>query len=195
MLHPWYNPSSVTHARSPSHALILHPFDARARLPRARTQGPLSPPADPAGPAGPSAPQSATSASSTLSGCTRRAAGVVFDKEHADRAVATRYPRLCVTEIGIATFGEQRVAVMSNSAGTPDDPGRWCGRSRRRSVPGRRRYKKPRGLRRGEHWLRRQHAADGGDRYLTDVVFGNLHGMLTVHTQQLTTVGDNRSRS
>ena len=31
-----------------------------------------------------------------------------------------------------------------------------------------------------------------GDRYLTDVVFGNLHGMLTVHTQQLTTVGDNR---
>ena len=31
-----------------------------------------------------------------------------------------------------------------------------------------------------------------GDRYLTDVVFGNLHGMLTVHTEQLTTAGDNR---
>lgn len=31
-----------------------------------------------------------------------------------------------------------------------------------------------------------------GDRYLTDVTFGNLHGMLTVHTEQLTTVGDNR---
>lgn len=31
-----------------------------------------------------------------------------------------------------------------------------------------------------------------GDRLLTDVVFGNLHGMLTVHTQPLTLKGDNR---
>ena len=31
-----------------------------------------------------------------------------------------------------------------------------------------------------------------GDRFLTDVVFGNLHGMLTVHTRQLTSVGDNK---
>lgn len=31
-----------------------------------------------------------------------------------------------------------------------------------------------------------------GDRLLTDVVFGNLHGMLTVHTQPLTLTGDNR---
>lgn len=31
-----------------------------------------------------------------------------------------------------------------------------------------------------------------GDRLLTDVVFGNLHGMLTVHTQPLTLEGDNR---
>ena len=31
-----------------------------------------------------------------------------------------------------------------------------------------------------------------GDRLLTDVVFGNLHGMLTVHTQPLTLEGDNK---
>lgn len=31
-----------------------------------------------------------------------------------------------------------------------------------------------------------------GDRLLTDVVFGNLHDMLTVHTQPLTLKGDNR---
>lgn len=31
-----------------------------------------------------------------------------------------------------------------------------------------------------------------GDRLLTDVVFGNLHGMLTIHTQPLTLEGDNR---
>ena len=58
----------------------------------------------------------------------------------------------------------------------------------------RRRHKKPRGI----ESVQRHFQCDGtallmvGDRYLTDVVFGNLHGMLTVHTQQLTTEGDNR---
>ncbi|CAM9856682.1 unnamed protein product, partial [Discosporangium mesarthrocarpum] len=31
-----------------------------------------------------------------------------------------------------------------------------------------------------------------GDRLLTDIVFGNLHGMLTIHTRPLTLDGDNR---
>lgn len=31
-----------------------------------------------------------------------------------------------------------------------------------------------------------------GDRLLTDVLFGNVHGMLTIHVQPLTKVGDNR---
>ena len=58
----------------------------------------------------------------------------------------------------------------------------------------RRRHKKPRGF----ESVRQHFGCDGtglvmvGDRYLTDVTFGNLHGMLTVHTEQLTTVGDNR---
>ncbi len=29
-----------------------------------------------------------------------------------------------------------------------------------------------------------------GDRYFTDVLFGNLHGMLTIHTSLLTSTGD-----
>mmetsp|Transcript_66688 Transcript_66688/g.134426 ORF Transcript_66688/g.134426 Transcript_66688/m.134426 type:complete len:282 (+) Transcript_66688:53-898(+) len=32
-----------------------------------------------------------------------------------------------------------------------------------------------------------------GDRALTDVVFGNMHGMLTVHVGPLTSVGDNKA--
>ena len=31
-----------------------------------------------------------------------------------------------------------------------------------------------------------------GDRLLTDVVFGNLHGMMTIHTTPLTLEGDNK---
>ena len=58
----------------------------------------------------------------------------------------------------------------------------------------RRREKKPRGF----ESVRAHFGCDPaalvviGDRYLTDVVFGNLHGTLTVRTQQLTTAGDNR---
>lgn len=129
-------------------------------------------------------------------GCT----GVVFDKDNTLTAPYANevYPRLSsALKSCIATFGEQRVAVMSNSAGTPDDPG-GAGADAIEAALGvpvlRRRYKKPRGFESVcEHF-----GCDGstllmvGDRYLTDVVFGNLHGMLTVHTQQLTTVGDNR---
>ena len=31
-----------------------------------------------------------------------------------------------------------------------------------------------------------------GDRLLTDVVFGNMNGMMTVHVRPLTLVGDNK---
>lgn len=41
--------------------------------------------------------------------------------------------------------------------------------------------------------LRAEELCFVGDRLLTDVVFGNLHGMLTVHTQPLSLEGDNRS--
>lgn len=54
--------------------------------------------------------------------------------------------------------------------------------------------KKPEG---GEAISRQLHcdlarAAFVGDRLLTDVVFGNLNNMLTIHTQPLTAAGDNK---
>ena len=95
-------------------------------------------------------------------------------------------------------FGEGRVAVLSNSAGTPDDP-QFAAATRLERALGlpvlRRPHKKPRGFESVAAYF-----GDGcdpkslvmvGDRYLTDVTFGNLHGMLCVRTEQLTTRGDN----
>uniref|UniRef100_A0A7S4MG56 Uncharacterized protein n=1 Tax=Prymnesium polylepis TaxID=72548 RepID=A0A7S4MG56_9EUKA len=58
----------------------------------------------------------------------------------------------------------------------------------------RRAYKKPRGFESVREHFRGCDPTSlvmVGDRYLTDVVFGNLHGMLCVHTDQLTSRGDN----
>ena len=91
-----------------------------------------------------------------------------------------------------------RVAVLSNSAGTPDDPGYKTADRLERALGMpvlRRPEKKPRGFE-----SVRAHFGSGvdpatlvmvGDRYLTDVTFGNLHGMLCVRTAQLTRQGDN----
>ena len=191
--------------------------------------------------------------------------GVVFDKDNTLTAPYANevYPRLAgALRSCVQTFGAERVAVLSNSAGTPDDPGgvaadtlqvgvrvevrvrvrvshlpllhrlaaggptasaapqpstptltlRGIAGDRAPSLASlspnlglapqaalgvhvlRRRHKKPRGF----ESVRKHFGCDGtelvmvGDRYLTDVTFGNLHGMLTVHTEQLTTVGDNR---
>jgi phosphatidylglycerophosphatase GEP4 len=87
------------------------------------------------------------------------------------------------------------VCIMSNSAGTNDDVGHESAIriERRLGVPVlRHSEKKPGGL---DEVLSFFKASSGGedvpadrlcvigDRLLTDVVFGNLHGMLTVHTQ------------
>ena len=165
-------------------------------------------------------------------GCT----GVVFDK---DNTLTLPYaddvdPRLAAAlRDCCSAFGPSRVAVLSNSAGTPDDPGHRAADRLERSLglPVLRRvHKKPRGFEivrehfRGcdpttlvmgatdaaspHHLARHARPAAAapdslgagnkpsrsfavGDRYLTDVVFGNLHGMLCVHTDQLTSRGDN----
>ena len=127
--------------------------------------------------------------------------GVIFDK---DNTLTAPYadevePRLSeALRECCAAFGKERVAVLSNSAGTPDDPG-YRMATRLEGSLGlavlRRQQKKPRGF---ESVRAHFGGADpaslvmGGDRFLTDVVFGNLHGMLTVHTRQLTSVGDNK---
>jgi phosphatidylglycerophosphatase GEP4 len=88
-------------------------------------------------------------------------------------------------------FGSENVAIMSNSAGTLDDP-EYEDAQKIEEALGiaviRHHEKKPGGLR---EVLDHFHVDDPatlcmvGDRLLTDVVFGNLYGMLTVHTLPL----------
>lgn len=121
--------------------------------------------------------------------------GVIFDKDNTLTAPygSSVHPDaseglLRVLEV----FGKDRVAILSNSAGTvQEDPGFhdavWIEQSMGISVI-RHKEKKPGGL---EEVLEHFQISDPaklcmvGDRLLTDIVFGNIHGMLTVHTLPL----------
>lgn len=91
----------------------------------------------------------------------------------------------------IQAFGVDRVAILSNSAGTNDDP-EYKEAQRIEESLGiaviRHKEKKPGGL---DEVLKHFDETDParlcmvGDRLLTDIVFGNLHGMLTVHSLPL----------
>ena len=131
-----------------------------------------------------------------------RAAGceaVIFDK---DNTLTVPYsdaiePMLVAALRECREAFDGRVAVLSNSAGTPDDPGHATANRLERSlgVPVLRRpEKKPRGFESVRAHFGNVDPARlvmVGDRYLTDVTFGNLHGMLCVRTAQLTSAGDN----
>ena len=101
-------------------------------------------------------------------------------------------------------FGHENVAILSNSAGTKDDPGYEDADRIERELGInviRHDEKKPGGL---EEVLKHFEGEGGkgvenasqlcmvGDRLLTDVVFGNLHGMLTVHCLPLCTGKENK---
>jgi phosphatidylglycerophosphatase GEP4 len=120
--------------------------------------------------------------------------GVIFDK---DNTLTAPYAS-CIhpaaqkgLENAVSAFGIDGVAILSNSAGTLDDPG-FEDASRIESSLGinviRHTEKKPGGL---EEVLAHFGQSDParlcifGDRLLTDIVFGNLHGMLTVHSLPL----------
>ena len=90
------------------------------------------------------------------------------------------------------TFGSDHVAILSNSAGTKsDDPGYAKAveiEEKLNVAVIRHEEKKPGGLQDVlDHFDIKDPAqiCVVGDRVLTDVVFGNLHGMLTVHTLPL----------
>ena len=95
----------------------------------------------------------------------------------------------CITQLAQETFGHSRVVLLSNSAGTPDDADHSEADALERSLKlpvMRRRHKKPRGFESIRAHFGDVPASDlimVGDRFLTDVVFGNAHGMLTVHTR------------
>ena len=94
-------------------------------------------------------------------------------------------------------FGRDRVAIVSNSAGTKDDTD-YKDAIEIEEALGinviRHDEKKPGGM---EEVLKHFGMDDPakicmvGDRLLTDIVFGNLYGMLTVHTLPLCQGEDN----
>ena len=98
------------------------------------------------------------------------------------------------------TFGRENVAILSNSAGTDDDPGFVDGAEIEESLGIaviKHSEKKPGGL---DETMAHFPSVDDpsqlcmvGDRLLTDIVFGNLHGMLTVHTLPLCTGEENKN--
>ncbi|KAI8138350.1 mitochondrial PGP phosphatase-domain-containing protein [Fennellomyces sp. T-0311] len=98
------------------------------------------------------------------------------------------------------TFGKENIAIVSNSAGTNDDKDYKEATKLEASlgVPVlRHSEKKPSG---GEALARHfSHASPPnvamvGDRILTDVIFGNLNGNVTIWTRQIVTEeGDNKA--
>jgi phosphatidylglycerophosphatase GEP4 len=123
--------------------------------------------------------------------------GIIFDKDNTLTApyVDDLHPGVkdgferCMGQFG------GNVCIMSNSAGTNDDVGHESAIriERRLGVPVlRHSEKKPGGLAEVLSFFKASSGGEDvpadrlcviGDRLLTDVVFGNLHGMLTVHTQ------------
>ncbi|KAI9264994.1 mitochondrial PGP phosphatase-domain-containing protein [Phascolomyces articulosus] len=98
------------------------------------------------------------------------------------------------------TFGQENIAIVSNSAGTDDDSNYTEATKLEQSlgVPVlRHSEKKPSG---GEALVKhfdhasQQKIAMVGDRILTDILFGNLNGNLTIWTSQIVTEkGDNKA--
>ena len=90
----------------------------------------------------------------------------------------------------IDVFGHDNVAILSNSAGTKDDIDYKDANTIEEQLGInviRHSEKKPGGLKEVLDHFKDHGVVDAhelcmvGDRLLTDVVFGNLHGMLTVH--------------
>jgi len=105
----------------------------------------------------------------------------------------------------VEVFGRERLVVFSNSAGSVDDVGHAAARSLEHSLGLpvlRHTQKKPLGFDSVMQHFRESTAGlaesvtDGaqltmvGDRYFTDILFGNIHGMLTIHTSSFSSNGE-----
>jgi phosphatidylglycerophosphatase GEP4 len=115
---------------------------------------------------------------------------VVFDK---DNTLTAPYENVLHPAVvpglrrAIETFGKDNVAILSNSAGTRDDLD-YKDAIEIEAALGikviRHDEKKPGGLQEMLHHFQLEDPATiciVGDRILTDIVFGNLYGLLTVH--------------
>lgn len=126
---------------------------------------------------------------------------IVFDK---DNTLTAPYDSTMIhpdakagLEQALAVFGPDKVAILSNSAGTKDDADYKDAQHIQENLGIaviRHDEKKPGGLKEVMDHFQVDDPASlcmVGDRLLTDVVFGNLYGMLTVHTLPLCKGADN----
>ena len=125
--------------------------------------------------------------------------GLVLDKDNTITAPYSLqlHPRVKHATLHIQCAFPNKVAILSNSAGTPDD----CNFEEAEAIEKnlgipviKHLKKKPDGLKETLEFfqLETSELAVVGDRLLTDIVFGNIHGMYTIHTEVLTTENDNK---
>jgi len=130
---------------------------------------------------------------------------IVFDKDNTITApYATKVHEKAALGLKSAldVFGHDNVAVLSNSAGTKDDIDYEDALEIERDMGInviRHDVKKPGGMDEVLRHFEGKGVQDAsqlcmvGDRLLTDVVFGSLHGMLTVHCLPLCTGAENKA--
>lgn len=126
--------------------------------------------------------------------------GLVFDKDNTITApyVNEIYPSIKDTFKEYQSVFGENIVIMSNSAGTKDDKDKEDAKTIERELGIKvlsHDRKKPAGIESVVIYFRcsPDNLVMFGDRILTDVVFGNRYGMLTVHTAMLTEEGDNKA--
>ena len=124
--------------------------------------------------------------------------GIVFDKDNTLTApyINQVFPSLRDSLLHFKSIFGTRMAILSNSVGSSDD----------KDYIGAEEVEKEIGIKVLRHASKKPGCIDTvtdyfqcapfelvsiGDRVFTDVVFGNMYGMLTFHTQALTEEGDN----
>ncbi|DBA03242.1 TPA: hypothetical protein N0F65_011601 [Lagenidium giganteum] len=123
--------------------------------------------------------------------------GVVFDK---DNTLTTPHQKELAPQVAKSineckhVFGDA-IIIFSNSAGSDDDPGFKKAQEVEQSLEIavlRHSSKKPGGIEQlqAHFGVDPAHLIMIGDRYSTDVLFGNMHGMLTIRTEQLSLKGE-----
>jgi len=126
--------------------------------------------------------------------------GVIFDKDNTITAPFDDHLHPSVEgafKECREVFGEKGMAILSNTAGSIDDPDCADATRLRASFFGvpflPHHQKKPLGYESVANYFRGISAKElvmVGDRYATDILFGNLNGLLTIHTQPLSSSGE-----
>lgn len=127
--------------------------------------------------------------------------GIIFDKDNTLTApyALSIYPSISEAFEEAKREFEGRCVIMSNSAGTNDDVD-FQDALKIEGALGlpvlRHKDKKPEGIDSVKQFFGKDTDLESlcvvGDRLFTDVLMGNFHGMMTICTEELTSVGDNK---